>query len=360
MKQYLEILEEILDKGIWKEPARERMPKTIDRFSIEKRFDLTKGFPLLTTKKMYWKGILHEIIWMLKGDTNIKYLVDNGVNIWTDNGYKYYLKLCSEQGILRRATYEQFIEAIKNNIQWKNIKEPECPKDYKPGDLGCIYGKEWRDWTNPIEQCEVENSDNTSFGYNNIDQVQKVINSLKENPYSRYHLVTAWNPSEMFQSAQPNCHIMFQFNCREMTLKERADYAKNNNVFPYNQGAQVEKWLDEDNIPKYYLDCKMVQRSCDTFLGVPFNIGQYAFLTHIIAKLVNMVPGELIWSGNSVHIYENHIEQVKEQLKRKPMELCQLKINADWESIDDIKFEDFEILNYKSHPAIKGELSVGL
>jgi thymidylate synthase len=302
---------------------------------------------------MYWKGILHEIIWMLKGDTNIKYLVDNNISIWTDNAYKYYLKFLKtfegvdydymvddpNQNCTRQFTKEEFVE---------NIKEGRLDRfNYKLGDLGGIYGLMWRKWG------EDENLIN---GYNGLDQIEMVIKSLKENPYSRYHLVTAWDPSKMFDSAQPNCHILFQMNCREISYKERVNILIKGKAPDYVIEGEL---VDEANIPKYYLDCKMVQRSCDTFLGVPFNIGQYAFVTHIFAKLVNMIPGELIWSGNSVHIYENHIEQVKEQLKREPLPLCQLKIHANWGSIDDIKFDDFEIIGYDSWPAIKGDLSVG-
>lgn len=361
MKQYLEILQEILDKGTWKEPAREGMPKTIDRFSIEKRFDLQEGFPLLTTKKMYWKGILHELIWMLRGDTNIKYLVYNNVNIWNQDAYKYYVRICNKYGE-SSINFDEFIDKIK--ISSLNYIRPNI--NYCFGDLGPVYGKQWRNW---IKYRNINPISNKNEFIDGIDQIQNLINSLKENPYSRYHIVTAWNPSEMFEAALPTCHVMFQMNCRKMTALQREDFIAKRYEFNEEERLQmnpnatdddVNKICDEDNIPKYYLDCKMVQRSCDTFLGVPFNIAQYGFLTHIIAKLVNMVPGEFIWSGNSVHIYENHIDQVKEQLTREPIKLPELKINANWKSIDNIKFEDFEIVDYQSHPPIKGELSVGV
>lgn len=331
MIQYLEVLQEILDKGTWKEPARENMPRTISRFSIEKRFNLQDGFPLLTTKKMPWKKILHEMLWFLKGDTNIKYLVDNDVNIWNQDAYGYYLKLHKEKTTFDGSlSMDSFIMKIKEG----KLQETSLALyDYKLGDLGPVYGKQWRKW----EGIKINlSSENFGFDIIRIDQIQKLINGINENPNSRYHVVTAWNPAEVFETALPSCHMMFHFNCR-----------------PYHDKTSTKK--------PYILDCKMVQRSCDTFLGVPFNIASYAFLMHIVARLTNMHVGDFIWSGNDVHIYEDHIPQVKEQLSRTPTKLPFLTINStNWKTIDDIKFEDFNILTYMPQEAIKGDLSTGL
>lgn len=371
MKQYLEILEEILEKGTWKDPARKNMPRTLDVFSVEKRFDLQKGFPLVTTKEVNWRSILTELIWFLKGDTNIKYLVDNNVNIWNKDAYKYYLRFANLNGDYhqKRILYQntdgsyrvmsrvEFINAIKSN----NSILPTY-KGYRLGDLGKVYGHQWRKWGSYY--------DILSLYYPGVDQIQKVIDGIKQNPESRYHIVTAWNPSEIFQAALPPCHMMFMFNCRKMYAPQREDYfAKIHNFSEEDRGMMnpnatdedVNKAYDEAGIPKYYLDCKMIQRSCDTFLGVPYNIASYAFLTNIMAKLVNMIPGEFIWSGNSVHLYENHMAQVNLQLSRTPLELPHLVILKDkWESIDEIKVEDFDMVGYNHHPAIKAPLSVGL
>lgn len=370
MQQYLEILQEILDKGTWKKPSRENMPRTIERFSIEKRFDLQNGFPLLTTKKISWENVLHELLWFLRGDTNIKYLVDHGCNIWNEDAYKYYLKFAEKNGdsyqnsILSKnldGSYKvfsllEFIETIKLS----SVLPKWNYQNYTLGDLGPTYGKQWRRWNKP-EFIHPYNSDN------GFDQIQRLIDEIKKNPESRYHVVTAWNPSEVFTTALPTCHILFQMSCREMDAMERTDtidinselYQKYKEVAP-KTGEMWSKWLDIQGVPQYYLDCKLIQRSCDTFLGVPYNIASYAFLTHIIAKLTNTIPGEFIWSGNSVHLYENHLEQVNLQLSREPKTLPQLNIKGDWKSIDDVKFEDFEITGYDPHPFIKAELSTGL
>lgn len=295
MKQYKDLLRDILDNGTWKEPAREGMPRTKEVFCRTMRFDLSKGFPLLTTKKMFTKGIVAELLWFLRGDTNIKFLVDNNTHIWDDDAYKYYLRRFPWS----RRTKEEFIEYVKRGTNLGN---------YTYGDCGNIYGYQWRH-------------------KDGFDQIANLIRTLKEFPTSRYQVVTAWSPKEflgeMFSVALPACHIMFQC-C-------------------INNGK---------------LDLMMLQRSCDTFLGVPFNIASYALLTHILAKTVGVEPGEFVWVGNCCHIYENHLEQVNELLLREPMELCALEF--DKKPIEKYEVEDFHFINYKSHPAIKAPLSVGV
>lgn len=295
MKQYKDLLRDILDNGTWKEPAREGMPRTKEVFCRTMRFDLSKGFPLLTTKKMFTKGIVAELLWFLRGDTNIKYLVDNNVHIWDDDAYKYYLRRFPWS----HRTKEEFIEYVRRGTNLGN---------YTYGDCGHIYGYQWRH-------------------KDGFDQIANLINTLREFPTSRYQVVTAWSPKEflgeMFSVALPACHIMFQC-C-------------------INNGK---------------LDLMMLQRSCDTFLGVPFNIASYALLTHILAKTVGVEPGEFVWVGNCCHIYENHLEQVNELLSREPMELCSLEF--DKKPIKKYEVDDFHFINYKSHPAIKAPLSVGI
>lgn len=295
MKQYLDLLRDIVDNGIWKEPAREGMPRTKEVFCRTMTFDLSKGFPLLTTKKMYTKGIVAELLWFLRGDTNIKYLVDNNVHIWDADAYKYYRRRFPWS----RITKEEFIVGIKRRLKLEN---------YTFGDCGHIYGYQWRH-------------------KDGFDQIANLIHTLKEFPTSRYQVVTAWSPSEFlgtkFSAALPACHMMFQC-C-------------------INNGK---------------LDLMMLQRSCDTFLGVPFNIASYALLTHILAKAVDIEPGTFTWVGNCCHIYENHVEQVNELLTREPMELCTLEF--DKKHISEYEIGDFRFKNYSSHPALKAPLSVGV
>lgn len=292
MQQYLDLLKDVLENGVWKEPARAGMPRAKEIFCRTMRFDLSKGFPLLTTKKMFTKGIVGELLWFLRGDTNIKYLVDNGIHIWDDDAYKYYKRLGGT------ASKEEW---------FKNLKRYPTTL----GNCGAIYGEQWRKWDGGI-----------------VDQIANLIDSLKRKPNSRYHIVTAWQPSDFLDKSQkyaalPACHIMFQCSVRDGKL-----------------------------------DLMMLQRSCDLFLGVPFNIASYALLTHILAAEVGLEPGEFVWVGNSVHLYENHIEQAKEQLGRTPLSLCKLEFTP--KKIEEYEISDFKFTDYESYPAIKAPLSVGV
>jgi thymidylate synthase len=263
MKQYLEMCQQILDNGVDREDRTGTGTRSI--FGHQLRFDLQEGFPLMTTKKVYWKGVAHELLWFLKGDTNIKYLNDNDVHIWDE---------------------------------WAD----------ENGDLGNVYGHQWRSW---------EGRDGT------IDQISEVIEEIKENPYSRRLIVNAWNVGDLDKMALPPCHLLFQFYVADGKLS-----------------------------------CQLYQRSCDTFLGVPFNIASYSLLTHMIAHVVGLEVGEFIWTGGDVHIYHNHFEQIKKQLSREPRPLPQIKITKDTEDIFDIDFDDIELIGYDPHPTIKGEVSV--
>lgn len=264
MKQYLDLLDHVLKNGAEKKDRTGT--GTISVFGHQMRFNLEEGFPALTTKKLHLKSIIHELLWFLAGDTNIKYLTDNGVRIWNE---------------------------------WAG----------ENGDLGHIYGYQWRSWPTP------------EGGH--VDQISEVVNSLKNNPDSRRHLVSAWNVGELDKMALPPCHLLFQF------------YVANGK-----------------------LSCQLYQRSCDVFLGVPFNIASYALLTLMMAQVTGLKPGDFVWTGGDVHIYQNHLEQVKLQLTREPKPLPQMKINPDVKSIFDFKFEDFELVNYDSHPHIPGKVSV--
>ena len=273
MQQYLDLLQHILDKGVQKHDRTGT--GTISTFGYQMRFDLQKGFPLVTTKKVHTKSIIHELLWFLKGETNIKYLKENGVSIWNE---------------------------------WANEK----------GELGPVYGKQWRSW---------EGKDGKV-----VDQISDLINQIKSNPDSRRLIVSAWNVTELPEMALMPCHTLFQFY-----------------VSPPGVGGPKDRGR---------LSCQLYQRSADVFLGVPFNIASYALLTLMIAQVCDLEPGEFIHTFGDVHIYNNHMEQVNLQLSRTPFPLPAMKLNPSVKNIFDFKFEDFTLENYQSHPAIKAPVAV--
>lgn len=264
MQNYLDLMRDILETGALK--TDRTGTGTYSVFGRQLRFDLSEGFPLVTTKKLHLRSIIYELLWFLNGDTNIKYLNDNGVTIWDE---------------------------------WAD----------ENGDLGPVYGHQWRSWPAP---------DGTT-----IDQISKVIEQIKTKPDSRRHIVSAWNPAEVDKMALPPCHAMFQFYVADGKLS-----------------------------------CQLYQRSADYFLGVPFNIASYALLTHMFAQQCDFEPGEFVWTGGDVHLYTNHIEQAKLQLTREPYPLPVLNIKRKPASIFEYAFEDFEIVNYQSHPGIKAPIAV--
>lgn len=264
MKQYLDLLDNILENGVKKEDRTGT--GTISLFGHQMRFDLQQGFPLLTTKKLHLKSIIYELLWFLQGDTNIKYLNDHGVSIWNE---------------------------------WAD----------KDGNLGPVYGHQWRSWP--------------AHDGSQIDQITQVVNSIVNNPDSRRHLVCAWNVGDIDRMALPPCHILFQF------------YVANGK-----------------------LSCQLYQRSADVFLGVPFNIASYALLTLMMAQVTGLKPGDFVHTFGDVHIYSNHIEQVKLQLTREPRKLPTMVINPEVKSIFDFKYEDFKLEGYDPHPHIKGKVAV--
>lgn len=392
MRQYLELLKEIKNKGTYKPAARENMPGTLSLFGYQFRHNLAYGFPLLTTKKMYFKPLVTELLWFLKGDTNIKYLVDNGCNWWNEDAYNYYCKIYNEKpkdyiksfNIDRSSasteilSFENFINEIKQ-LNFDKLTTDES--GYRLGDCGYQYGKVWRKWGKYSSEWS-DKSESLLLIEKPIDQIANLIKGLKEHPESRRHILTAIDPAHDTDLALYWCHCLVQFNCRPLTNGERKRLytytlgfgeegdkiwgkKRTNEVFE----GEVEIW-DIANVPKYYLDCQLYQRSCDVVLGVPYNIASYALLTEIFAKICNMIPGEYIHTFGDVHIYDNHKEQVEEQLKREPTELPKLVHNIEnqdwWEMIglkgnfSRVTNKDFELQNYNPQPAISAELSTGL
>jgi thymidylate synthase len=339
MKQYLELLESILEKGIDKSPARQNMPETRSLFGTRMEFDLNDGFPLLSTKKMYLKGIITELLWFISGDTNIKYLVDNKCNIWNQDAYRWYIRECRKTN-QNPVVFEDFVEIIRRVSDEELImisQQHFSNSDYVIGDIGKVYGEQWRN----------QNSE--------IDQVKTCLNRLKEDPMGRYAIIDAWNPSDFDEMALPPCHLLYQFNCRPLSDVERLTFVP----LEVCENGNLEEIFKVYNPPKYCLDLQMYQRSCDTFLGVPFNIASASLFLILVAKELNMIPGKFIWIGGDTHIYENHFSQVKLQLQRTPFKLPNLKVN-NFKSIFDVKIEDIELIDYVCHDPIKGDLSTGL
>ena len=375
MKQYLGLLKEIKEKGTYKPAARPGMPGTQSLFGYQFRHNLAEGFPLLTTKKVSFKNIAVELLWFLRGDTNIKYLVDNGCNIWNSDAYNYYLKKCKEY---RTPSIFPDLKNFVENLRTDGINDPDLSRvGYKLGDCGFQYGRVWRDW---------EVADFSEFGKPghplSIDQIKTLIEGLLKTPESRRHIVTAIDPAHDQDLALYWCHCLVQLNCRPLTLAERHQlYNSGSNYGCYEYTEEDKKAFDEKNIPKYYLDCQLYQRSADSILGVPYNIASYALLTHILAKICNMVPGEFIHTFGDVHIYDNHKEAVEEQLTREPKQLPKLVFkdefhylcgNLNKEAVtveekvewllDSLKQWDWDLFaleNYDPYPAIKAELSTG-
>jgi thymidylate synthase len=342
-------------------------------FGIQFRHNMSDGFPLLTTKKMAWKSICTELLWFLRGDTNIKFLLDYDCHIWDGDAYKGYEKQCEIHNV-EPMEREKFISGIKLG----NNKEPNFIPDlsgYKLGDLGPIYGKQWRQWQGWMQYKKDDGT--TGFGSLWYDQILRLIHQLKTEPDSRRLMVNAWNVAELDQMVLPPCHYGFQVYTRELSTVERMEYyakhfMKENEVKTFDELLKVD--YDELNIPKRSIYLMWNQRSVDTFLGLPFNIASYGLLLEIIAKEVNMVPDQLIGNLGDVHLYSNHIEQTKEQISRTPYQLPSVKITErNWylheavkkhlggktfdEKIKSYRPDCFELIGYESHPKIKAPLS---
>jgi thymidylate synthase len=372
-KAYQALLQDILDNGIIKEDRTGT--GTLSVFGRQIRHQMSEGYPLLTTKKMAFKTMVTELLWFLRGDTNIKYLVDNGCNIWTGDAHKRYMEVyeiesresgnktyIDELHMLSNLSIDEFTERIKTDDEFAK----------KWGELGPIYGKQWRNWMGFHEgQHDILKVVNGVEQHKDYlvgkDQIWNLINDLKTNPDSRRLMVNAWNVGELDQMVLPPCHYGFQVYTREMTLEERLEW-NHQNSDPLNRSLDYfPEHLDSMNVPKRKISLMWNQRSVDTFLGLPFNIASYGLLLEIIAKEVNMVPDELIGNLGDTHLYLNHITQAKEQIKREPYSLPKLKIsrtlfefgkpNPNKLDLDYYSIHNFELLNYQSHPAIKAPLS---
>ena len=298
MKQYLDLLKKIKEDGIVKSDRTGTGTRSI--FGYQMRFDLSEGFPLLTTKRVFLKGVIHELLWFLAGDTNIKYLVDNGVHIWDNDAYRFYKELCAKQGV-EPISMEEFLVASQQQT-------PSPIDGYAYGNLNHVYGYQWRSWGKPDGSA--------------IDQVKQVIDTIKNNPDSRRMIVSAWNVADVEDMALPPCHVLFQFYVADGKLS-----------------------------------CQLYQRSADTFLGVPFNIASYALLTMMIAQECGLQAGEFVHTLGDTHLYLNHMEQVDEQLSRSPRTLPTMRLNPDVKSVFNFKYEDFTLEGYDPHPTIKAPMS---
>jgi thymidylate synthase len=339
--QYQILLQSILDYGVEKSDRTGTGTKSIFGYTI--RHKMSDGFPLLTTKKMPWKTIVTELLWFLKGDTNIKYLVENNCHIWDGDAYKRYV---NSPEVKIPYSKEDFINKIKTDKEWED----------KWGELGPIYGKQWRGWgAGSLED---------KYGFGNIDQIETLIQDLKTNPDSRRLMVNAWNVGEIDRMVLPPCHYGFQVYTRELSYEEKKLY-----TYKYfsNQPQFDLDAFEKFNIPSRAISLMWNQRSVDTFLGLPFNIASYALLLTIIAKEVNMIPDELIGNLGDTHLYLNHIEQAKEQIERESYELPTLKhlkddsfyksLSEDQSLYAHLENTDFILENYTCHPTIKAPLS---
>jgi len=302
MQQYHELLRHILDNGTWKDDRTGT--GTWSCFGYQMRFDLQKGFPLLTTKKVFTKAIIHELLWFLKGSSNIDYLCQNGVSIWDDWPYAKYKNSAAYNGETLKEFSKKIAEDAAFAQQW--------------GELGPVYGVQWRSWAGANGET--------------IDQISQLIEQIKKNPNSRRLLVNAWNVALVDQMALPPCHTMFQFYVTSPDLSKGEAKGK--------------------------LSCQLYQRSADVFLGVPFNIASYALLTHMVAQVCGLAVGEFIHTFGDVHLYSNHKEQALLQLSRDCRPLPTLQMNTEVNDIFGFQYEDFKILNYDPHPAIAGEVAV--
>lgn len=305
MKQYKALVSQAFNFGVYKEDRTGT--GTYSLFGHQMRFDLSEGFPLVTLKKCHLKSIIHELLWFLQGDTNIRYLQENGVSIWNE---------------------------------WAD----------ENGELGPVYGYQWRSWPAPNGE--------------SIDQITNLINMIKSNPDSRRLIVSAWNPALVDQMALPPCHAMFQFYSAPLRAHERKKLVdrlalSGNLPRTWREDRETyEQWMDAIGIPTRALSCQLYQRSADIFLGVPFNIASYALLTMMVAQVTGHALGAFIWTGGDCQLYSNHLEQARLLLSRQPRDLPQMKLLRTPESIFDFKYEDFELTGYDPHPAISAPVAV--
>ena len=369
--QYQNLLKDILDNGVTK--SDRTGTGTISIFGRQIRHKMSDGFPLLTTKKMPFKTITTELLWFLRGDTNIKYLVDNGCHIWDGDAFKNFISKTNEFKGDWPDTMEEFINKIKTDDEFAK----------KWGNLGPVYGKQWRNWEGNGSPLTKDYEGNiSSYLVKSIDQIQNLINDLKTNPDSRRLMVSAWNVGELDQMVLPPCHYGFQVYTRELNDSEIVEHYYNHieiqskwkkddkgRYFSYDEKENIWFEISGSDIhfimrpkcPTRAISLMWNQRSVDTFLGLPFNIASYGLLLEIIAKEVNMVPDELIGNLGDVHLYSNHVEQAKEQLTRQPFELPEVRLR-NYETIEELldtkdSMSMIQLWRYDSHPTIKAPLS---
>ena len=350
-EQYLNCLRKIKEFGVYKNT---RSGEVKSFFGMSMRFNMNLGFPVLTTKKMFTKGFVHELLWFLKGDTNIKYLIDNGVNFWTPDAYRFYNELVKRHVEVKKSdgndldvTMDEFIELVKAQKSIKLARNRNghgnlIQIQYTYGDLGPVYGKQWRHW-----------------GNSDFDQIRMIINTLRTNPYDRRMLLTGYNPEVLKDVALPPCHTVYMFNARPLTYNERVEWCQEN----VNQEwvNPTNDTMDEYNCPKHALSLWFMCRSQDMALGTPANIMSAGLLLSMVAQCAGMVPDELIWNGCDCHIYLNQMEGIDEQLSRDPHKygLPRLSLRKEITNIDLFDYDDITIEGYESYPAIKMPLSVG-
>lgn len=405
-KVYLDLLKEVRENGIKK--SDRTGTGTISLFGRSLTFNMQEGFPLLTTKKIHTKSVIHELLWFLDGSHNIKYLVDNGVNIWNEWPWQNYMKeheklnkmlevaiKNADHGVDEHAelvnkiktdleahpalTIEEFVAKIKESSyeplvflpNWNN-REPSFAEKW--GELGPVYGKQWRRW-----QGWMSYDNGTKKASMWFDQILRLVQQLKTNPDSRRLMVSAWNVAEIEEMLLPPCHYAFQCWTRELEFNERLNFIKDSSydkmIVAYCESPGdsdlkniLESVLEKENTPKRALSLMWQQRSVDLFLGLPFNIASYGLLLEMLAQSTNMVADQLIFNGGDCHIYSNHVEQVDLQLSREPMPLCKVKLNkpdSEYSSLHgnnghiiEYKYEDFAFENYQSHPAIKAPIAI--
>jgi thymidylate synthase len=347
---YQNLLKDILQNGINKKDRTGT--GTLSVFGRQIRHNMKDGFPLLTTKKIAWKTMVTELLWFLRGDTNIKFLVDNDCHIWDGDAYKRYYTYFDKLGEGIPHTKEEFIDKIKTDEDFEDTW----------GDLGPIYGKQWRKWGGLQD---LTDDDKPIY----LDQIANLISELKTNPDSRRLMVSAWNPADLPNQVLPPCHYGFQMYTRELTLQERMIISIGDTAYSIPEENIDTEWLDRQNIPTRAISLMWNQRSVDTALGLPMNIASYALLLLMIADEVNMVPDQLIGNLGDVHLYSDHLEGAKEQITRTPYELPKVNINTEWrdkpffEAVKSDNFckclleEDIQLYNYQSHPKIYFPLS---
>lgn len=394
MKQYLDLMQHILDRGVKKEDRTGT--GTVSVFGHQMRFDLSKGFPLVTTKKCHLRSIIHELLWFLNGDTNNQYLADNGVSIWDEwaapedvldiqatvdrlldlkkhdvhrDHWIGSVKACTDLDLnsctsedavaFFKDWYQAEVDRANNHGTSMPIWSLESMLVYKcrKGDFGPIYGKQWRDWAGPNGE--------------HHDQIANVLRQLREDPDSRRIIISAWNVADLDKMALAPCHAFMQFYTRELSYDERVQWLYNERPAEYEAVekhggdkpltmADVRAKMDELGVPKRELSLQLYQRSCDVFLGLPFNIASYAILMHMVAYITHMAVGEFVWTGGDIHLYSNHLGQARLQLTRQPKNLPKFVWRTDRKVVDpkDFRPEDFEIIGYDPHPGIKAPIAI--